>query len=86
MDKLYSRIKFVEENFKKKVETTVTYDIHTEAMRRRERVHPPPLPTKQLPRRERGHYGERNWYELPDRFEMVDISRRRATSKKAMDD
>ena len=28
------------------------------------------LPTKQLPRRNRGHYGERNWDELPDRFEL----------------
>lgn len=40
------------------------------------------LPTKQLSRRSRSHYGQRNWDELPNKYES-EIVVKKIVNKKA---
>ena len=80
-----ARFKFVEEAFRKKINTTIVSQTYQEASLRREKTIPNILPTKQLPKRNRGHYGERNWDELPDRFE-ININRTRCVTRRTAEE
>ena len=66
VEKLYSRLKFVTEGLRKKVKSVVITQTNTIATQRREPM-PPPMPTKQLPPRNRGSYKEKNWDEFISR-------------------
>ena len=85
VDRMQARFKFVEEAFKKKINTVIVSQTHQEAGIRREKVVSTSVPTKLLPKRNRGHYGERNWDELPDRFELT-ANRTRCVTRRTPED